>query len=174
MKILLFFCFLSSAVQSEVVSSSPLGFKLNIVKTVNVNSKEAYAQFIKVGEWWNAQHTYFGNSKNLSIEAKAGGCFCEKLDGKEVLHMTVTYVDPGNEIRMTGGLGPLQMMGAQGGMSWKFIPINDNQTTIIHHYQVSGYSKEGLESLAPIVDKVQTQQVENLVSKIQQSSKITN
>jgi hypothetical protein len=59
-------------------------------------------------------------------------------------------------------------------MSWKFIAINDNQTQIVHHYQVSGFGKDGLEFLAPIVDKVQTQQVESLVSKINQELKKDN
>jgi len=166
MKYILFLCLFSHSALSEVISSNTIGFQINIKRTVNVNSKQAYAQFLKIGEWWNADHTYFGQSKNLSIQAKAGGCFCEKSNGREVLHMTVSFVDPGNEIRMVGGLGPLQMMGINGGMSWKFIAINENQTDIIHHYQVSGYSKDGLEFLAPIVDKVQSLQVDSLVEKL--------
>jgi hypothetical protein len=168
MKYILFLCLFSHSALSEIISSNAIGFQINIKRTVNVNSKQAYAQFMKIGEWWNADHTYFGQSENLSIQAKAGGCFCEKSGEKEVLHMTVSYVDPEKEIRMIGGLGPLQMMGVQGGMSWKFIDINDNQTQIVHHYQVSGFSKDGLEFLAPIVDKVQTQQVDSLVNKLNQ------
>jgi hypothetical protein len=169
MKYIFLLCLFSQATLAEVISSNPIGFQINIKKTVNVNSRKAYDQFLEIGEWWNADHTYFGQSKNLTIEAKAGGCFCEKSGDKEVLHMTVSYVDPNSEVRMTGGLGPLQMMGVQGGMSWKFIAINDNQTQIVHHYQVSGFNKDGLDALAPIVDKVQTLQVESLVAKIQQS-----
>jgi hypothetical protein len=31
--------------------------------------------------------------------------------------MAVSYVEPNTELRMIGGLGPLQIMGVQGGMS---------------------------------------------------------
>ena len=68
----------------------------------------------------------------MTIEAKAGGCFCEKSEEKEVLHMTVSYVEPNKEIRMVGGLGPLQMLGVHGGMSWKFEAIDANTTKILH------------------------------------------
>jgi len=144
-----------------------IGFEINIESTVKKDHKSVYQQFLNVGEWWSADHTYFGQSKNLSIEAKAGGCFCEVSGTKEVLHMTVSFVDPGKEIRMIGGLGPLQMLGIHGGMSWQFIPVNDNETKIIHHYQVVGFKKDGFEKLAPIVNKVQTLQVSSLVEKIE-------
>ena len=81
------------------------------------------------------------------------------------------FVDPNNEIKLIGGLGPLQMMGVQGGMSWKFEKTEDNKTKIIHHYQVSGYMKDGLDKLSKAVDFVQTTQVERLVSQIKTSTK---
>jgi len=84
----------------------------------------------------------------------------------EVLHMTVSYVNPNTEIRMIGGLGPLQMMGVQGGMSWKFNPLSELQTEIIHRYQVVGFMPDGLDKLAAIVDRVQMTQVNALVSKL--------
>ncbi len=80
--------------------------------------------------------------------------------------MTVSYVDPGVEIRMVGGLGPLQMMGITGGMSWKFDSLAAGKTKITHRYQVTGYAKEGFAKLAPIVDSVQSSQLDALVSKI--------
>ncbi|SFC91703.1 hypothetical protein [Pseudoalteromonas denitrificans] len=79
--------------------------------------------------------------------------------------MTVSYMNPNNEIRMIGGLGPLQMMGIQGGMSWQFKKISDSKTHIIHKYQVVGFVPDGLDKLADIVDKVQTIQVNNLAKK---------
>lgn len=78
--------------------------------------------------------------------------------------MTISYVDPNNEIKMLGGLGPLQMMGINGGMSWKFEAIDENNTKITFHYQVSGYVSGGMTKLAPIVDKVQRIQVTRLTN----------
>ncbi len=156
----------SVALNAEVLSSADNGFSIKIEAEVNASQEQTYKQFLKVGEWWNQDHTWFGNSKGLSIKAKVGGCFCEKNGNQQALHMTVSYVNPNHEIRMIGGLGPLQTMGLHGGMTWKFEKIDTNKTRIIHTYNVSGYSKDGLKSLAPIVDKVQTIQVNGLVSKL--------
>ena len=167
MKKSIFLLLISFNVSAEVISADQHGFEINIEKIVRVDYKTAYQQFVKVGEWWDGDHTYFGDSKKLSIMPKAGGCFCEILDDKEVLHMTVSYVEPYKEIRMVGGLGPLQMLGVHGGMSWKFEVIDKNTTKVIHHYQVVGYMKGGFKSLAPIVDKVQTIQVMRLANKLE-------
>jgi hypothetical protein len=156
----------SSSAISEVLESNEHGFTIEIERVVPVKPYIAYQQFLKVADWWNHDHTYFGKSENLTIDATAGGCFCEIDGNKQVLHMTVSFVDPNREIRMIGGLGPLQMMGAYGGMSWKFIPIEDNSTKIIHRYQVSGTVKGGLIPIAPVVDRVQTIQVEGLVNQL--------
>jgi len=155
------------SLQAEVLTSTADGFSIKIEREVAVSQQEAYQQFLSVGEWWNSEHTYFGSSENLSIDAKAGGCFCEIDGDKQVLHMTVSYIVPDKEIRMLGGLGPLQMMGIQGGMSWKFESLGANKTKIIHQYRVTGSSDQALDQLAPFVDKVQTLQVDALVRKLE-------
>ncbi len=156
--------------QAEVQKSAADGFQIQIKTTVNTTPEKAYQQFIKVNEWWSSDHSWFGDQKNFSIEAKAGGCFCEKLNDKQVLHMTVTYVEPNKELRMVGGLGPLQMMGVHGGMSWQFNAIDNGSTEIVQSYTVSGFSGLELDKLAPIVDKVQVLQQTLLTQKINQSN----
>ncbi|MCW8832418.1 MAG: SRPBCC domain-containing protein [Colwellia sp.] len=163
---LFFLTFLSFELAAEVVSSGDNGFIIQIEKTVDADNNTAYQQFLRVGEWWQDDHTWFGNSAYLSIDAKAGGCFCETDGESQALHMTVSYVVPGIEIRMIGGLGPLQMMGVNGGMSWKFDSVGKGKTKITHRYQVSGYVKGGLGKLATIVDNVQASQVAALTNKI--------
>jgi len=147
---------------AEVLDSAQHGSKIKIERQVNVNKAQAYQQFIKVGQWWHPDHTWFGNAQNLSIDANVGGCFCEINADQQAMHMTVSYVEPNNEIKMLGGLGPLQMMGVNGGMSWKFEAIDENRTKIIFQYQVVGYLNGGLEKLAPIVDSVQNVQLTRL------------
>lgn len=166
MKKYLLLTVLSFNVSAEVLSAGANGFLINIERTVAVEAATAYAQFLRVNQWWDAEHTWFGDAGNLSIEPVAGGCFCEKSGGREVLHMTVSYVDPGREIRMVGGLGPLQAMGLSGGMTWRFEPHGAGQTKIVHRYQVSGYSPDGLESLAQAVDRVQAGQVGRLAASL--------
>lgn len=155
---------LSLSANADVVSSGPNGFEISIERTAMVDARTAYAQFLRVGEWWHPDHTWFGDAGGLYIEPIVGGCFCEKSADKQALHMTVSYVDPGQEVRMVGGLGPLQMMGVHGGMSWRFVAVGENETNIIQHYQVTGFAKDGLAGLAPVVDQVQSIQHQRLVS----------
>jgi hypothetical protein len=114
------FLFLLSAVAlADVTGKGDTGFTLVITGEVNTTPAEAYDQFIRIEEWWLEGHTWYGRSENLSIEPKAGGCFCEISGDNQVLHMLVSYVQPGVELKMVGGLGSLQMMGVHGGMSWR-------------------------------------------------------
>ena len=159
-----FICFPASA---EVLSSAANGFVIRLETTVNVDNTTAYQQFLNVAQWWDAAHTYYGKSENLTIDAVAGGCFCEISGENQVLHMSVSYVDPGKEIRMVGGLGPLQMLGVHGGMSWKFEQTETGSTKITHQYQVSGYVDGGLDKFANIVNEVQAGQLEQLRLKLE-------
>ena len=155
---------------AKVVDSAAHGFQIEIESQVNTDKATAYQQFLNVGQWWNADHTWFGQANNLTISLKVDGCFCELAGDKQAEHMTVSYIDPNNEIRMVGGLGPLQMMGVTGGMSWKFDAIDASHTKITFHYQVSGYLKGGLIKLAPIVNKVQQRQISRLTSLLNTGS----
>ena len=168
-KITILLIIFSNSLFAEVLSSSKNGFSIQIEVIANTSQKRAYKQFLKVGQWWNSEHTWFGESKYLKISPTVGGCFCEKNGNKQATHMTVSYVNPNNEIRMTGGLGPLQAMGLHGGMTWKFDEIEPNKTKITHTYNVSGYSKDGLTALAPIVDSVQKIQVNSLAKLLNQN-----
>lgn len=154
-----------SLARAEVTSKGETGFSLRIIGEAPVTPAAAYEQFLRVDEWWVASHTWYGDSSNLVIEPKAGGCFCEIKEDNEVLHMLVTFVQPGVELKMVGGLGPLQMMGLHGGMSWRFEPF-DNGTRIVQTYNVTGYAPGGLTDLAGIVDTVQTGQLDALVAKL--------
>lgn len=157
---LLIFCAFAS--QAEVITKSANGFAIKIEVVVEQPVEKTYQQFIKVGDWWNSDHTWFGDASKLSIEPQVNGCFCEIDGDKQALHMTVSYVEPNKEVRMIGGLGPLQMLGVHGGMSWKFEALEDNKTKITHSYQITGYMDGGLDKLAPIVDGVQAIQVKGL------------
>ena len=154
------------AAVAEVLEAENDTFYLEIVREVTTSPERAYEQFIRVGEWWNARHTWFGDSRNLSIEPVAGGCFCE-IDGeRSAAHMRVSFVQPGVRMHLLGGLGPLQAMGLQGAMVWSFEPGNNGGTRILHSYRVTGHASAGLRELAAVVDKVQTDQVDRLQAKL--------
>lgn len=161
---LLLILLVTPTVNAKVISKNSNGFVIHIEKEVPVNHQIAYQQFINVAQWWHPDHTWFGAAENLTITPEVGQCFCE-IDGeKQALHMTISYVQPNHEIRMIGGLGPLQMLGVHGGMSWQFESLSKYKSKIIFNYQVSGYmaGDNGLGQLAAIVNQVQTTQLERL------------
>jgi uncharacterized membrane protein len=67
--------------------------------------------------------------------------------------MTVTTVVPHTILRLTGGLGPLGLMGVEGNMTWEFDEAGDD-TKITFTYAVGGYHAGGLDALAGPVDSV--------------------
>ena len=148
---------------AEVTAAGDTGVSIHYSIPLDADAGEAYRAIVEdIGNWWIADHTWSGDSANLSIDARAGGCFCENLgDGGSMQHMLVTWVQPGKEIRMTGGLGPLQMMGVHGGMQWSLKPA-EKGSILDYHYTVTGFSPDGLGALAPIVNTVQGQQLEAL------------
>jgi len=116
----------------------------------------------EVGRWWNPEHTFTGDSRNLSIDARPGGCFCEKFPkGGGIEHLRVVYVVPGEILRMVGGLGPLQEAGTAGSFTWKVSAAGDS-SRVEWTYVVGGYIEGGFEPIAPIVSQVLGEQLERL------------
>lgn len=148
---------------ADVVAAADNGFQIKRKIGIKAPPEIVWRSLVAhVGEWWNADHTYSGNSHNLYIEATALGCFCEKIESDgSVVHLMVTFVNPSQMIRLTGGLGPLGLMGVDGNMTISLRP-GDNFTTLELEYQVGGYSPNGLESVAPAVDAVLGEQIARL------------
>lgn len=115
-----------------------------------------------IGEWWSDDHTMSGDAANLYIEARPLGCFCERLgEGAGLVHLTVSFVNPGVMLRLTGGLGPLGLLGVAGNMTWEFAD-NAEGTTVTLHYAVGGYRDGGLDTVAAAVDSVLVEQMTRL------------
>ncbi len=143
--------------QSEVATVSTTGFVSEHEIQLNGSPYDAFkALTAQIHRWWNPAHTYSGNAANLSLDATAGGCFCESLDGGgSVMHMQVVYADPGRMLRLHGGLGPLQGLGVSGSMDFALEPVADG-TLLKYRYTVSGDTPDGL---AAAVDGVQLGQL---------------
>ena len=75
---------------------TPNGFLVKLEVSVNTPAAKVYDALVgQIGSWWNPEHTYSGDAKNLSIDARPGGCFCEKLpNGGGIEHARVIYVVP--------------------------------------------------------------------------------
>jgi uncharacterized protein YndB with AHSA1/START domain len=146
----------------EVRFVSATGFVVVNEVVTHAPPEQAWRALVDdVGHWWPADHTWFGRSENLSIDAQAGGCFCERDGERSVEHMRISFVEPPKLLRMTGGLGPLQGMGMYGALDWSIAP-RAGGTVITLTYRVAGINPEGFAALAPIVDQVQAQQLGGL------------
>lgn len=146
---------------AEVRTATPTGFALESKVTVPVPPAQAYAALGRIGEWWNGAHTYSGDARNMTIELRAGGCFCERVPAGEgtIEHGRVVYAQPGNTLRYQGGLGPLQSEAATGSLTWSLRPV-EGGTEVTQTYVVGGYVRQGFEALAPLVDQVMTEALE--------------
>jgi len=145
----------SHEVLGEVIDSGPNGFSLVSELTVNASRAEVWQAAVDhVGQWWSDDHTISGDAGNMSIDAVPQGCFCESIgDHAGVVHLTVTFVNPQIILRLTGGLGPLGLMGINGNMTWEFLDAGE-ATLVRFSYVVGGYRPGGLDAIAEPVDSV--------------------
>ena len=150
----------ASIAHGGVVDSSANGFTVKVSMHLSAPPAEAYRKFVRnIGEWWNPQHTWSGSAKNLSIEEKPMGCFCEKLpDGGGVRHMAVISVMPGKSIVMSGALGPMQALAATGTMKVEF-KATEGGTSFELTYSVAGYLAGGMNAFAGPSDGMLSEQL---------------
>ena len=156
---------------ADVVDSSSNGFTVRTTLSIQAAPEEVYRRIIhNTGDWWNPQHTFSGDSHNLSIEEKAMGCFCEKLPkGGSVRHMEVVFLAPGKAIRLTGALGPLQAIAAGGSMTIQRSPA-EGGTKLEVTYAVAGYLPAGMNTWATPVDNVLREQFTRLKDYIERGN----
>ena len=159
-----------SPIRAEVKDSSAIGFTIQDTVIIAAEPNDVYHSLVaEVGRWWDSAHTFSGNASNLSIDDRAGGCFCEKLEnGGSVRHLEVVFADPGKTLRMIGGLGPLQAMAVTGSMAWS-LSKTDTSTNVKVTYSVGGYRPGGLQKMAPLVDKVMFEQLKRLKEYIEKN-----
>ena len=153
----------ATSATAEVVEQRPDGFRLESRAVIETGTPEAaWAALVRIGDWWSDSHTYSGDASNLSLQLRPGGCFCEQLDnGGGIEHLRVTYLQPGERVVMTGGLGPLLYEATTGVMDVKIERIAGG-SRITMDYKVAGFAKGGAAELAPIVDKVLGDQMKRL------------
>jgi hypothetical protein len=153
---------------AEVLDAAEAGFTVR--HEVSVEGPRAaawHAAVNEIGLWWNGDHTVGGDASRLQIDARPLGCFCERLSADDgVAHLLVTSVSSGVMLRMTGGLGPLGLMGVNGNMTWEFFDM-EGETRIRFTYAVGGYRDGGLLVLAEPVDGVISEALDRLKAHIE-------
>jgi uncharacterized protein YndB with AHSA1/START domain len=153
---------LAAPAAAEVLDSQPNGFEVRRVATIDAPAAKVWDALGHIGAWWDPAHTYSRDARNLSIELKAGACWCETTSDGAVEHMRVVYVAAPKAVRLEGALGPLQSTGASGHMAWS-LAEKDGRATLTWTYDVGGYAKGGLGAVwAAPVDNVLGEQVARL------------
>ena len=158
--------------KAEIIDSTANGFTVRVHVTIaGTPPEQVYLKMVHdVGTWWNSAHSWSGDARNLSIDARAGGGFTERLkDGGSVQHMTVVFADPGKTLRMSGGLGPLQSLAVIGSMTWS-LTKSDGGTDVVFMYAVGGYRPGGLSGLAAPVNAVLGEQLNRFKAYVEKGS----
>jgi hypothetical protein len=158
------FALVAGAANATVVEHSTTGFSILATVTTTATPADAYDAFIKMGSWWDSEHSFSGDSANFTVEAKPGGCWCETLpDGGFVRHAEVIHANPGKMLVLSGGVGPMQSMGIAGTMTVRF-DSSQSGTIVTLTYAAGGHDPENFEALAKAVDDVFTGQLERFKS----------
>ena len=162
----------STPALAEVTASSDLGFVVERSVIVPADPATTWRELVRPARWWQGAHTWSGNAANLTLDPRAGGCFCEALpqakdmSGRGVAeHMRVIQLAPGRMLRMSGALGPLQGEAVQGTMTVTLTPLADG-TTIKLAYVVGGYIRMNTAQMAPAVDGVLGAQLAGLAARL--------
>lgn len=137
---------------AAVVHADNHGFEVSQSVQLVVPPGEALKAFTNVSAWWSKDHTYSGNAANLSLDARPGGCLCERFaNGGGIEHLRVTYVEPGQSLIMTGALGPLLREAVTGVMNVHVEKIGGGSRLTID-YRAAGFANGGADKMAGMVD----------------------
>jgi uncharacterized protein YndB with AHSA1/START domain len=151
---------------ADVVDAQPYGFKVESKADVAAPPDKVWAALGRIGRWWSPDHTWSHDAANLSLELKVGGCFCETFPGGGVRHQAVVYVKPGETLVLDGAMGPMMFSGTGGRTIWSLAAAGGH-TTVTETFYAGGYFPGGLDKLAPVVDRVFTEQLHRLKSYVE-------
>jgi hypothetical protein len=101
----------------------------------------------------------------MRLDARSGGCWCERWADGQVEHMRVVLVmehEGTRTLRLTGGLGPLQEMGPSGVLTFTIAP-NGTGSTVTMTYRIAGDAGLHLDQIAAGVDHVLMEQFGRLI-----------
>jgi uncharacterized protein YndB with AHSA1/START domain len=156
-----------SALRAETSDVTTSGFTSTHAMVVDAQPQQVWQAFTQLPKWWNSTHTWSGQASNLSLDATAGGCWCERwADGASAAHGRVLLVLPGSALRLHAWLGPLQEMPVAGVLTFG-TARRDGATRLRVTYRVAGAPDSGLDKLAPAVDSVLAEQVKRLKAFIE-------
>lgn len=159
--------FAAAVAQATVVAAAETGFTIVTEVDVTVSPAVAYRALTQgPANWWDSEHTFGGDATRLTLDPRAGGCFCEQMDGGgSVSHGTVIYADPGQMLRLSSALGPLQQMAVSGVLSFGFAPRPFGAHVTLTYRVYGGFTTDAVE-LSKLVDSVLGAQLQRFAAHV--------
>lgn len=161
---------LSSGAHAAVAEQFAGGFELRYETTVARRAEQIYLGFIRIGRWWDLDHTYTKKAEGLTVKLGPGGCFCEHGKHFYVRHLELVFAQKYRRLVFTGGLGPLQSMAVNGVLSVTITP-GPEASTLQWTYRISGGDPAKISALAKPVDSVMQGQFDRFVGYLQPEAK---
>lgn len=153
---------IAGSAKAAVVESNAQGFAVEEKIHIDVPPAMVYAALIHPESWWNSQHTFSQDAKNLSLDPKAGGCLCETLPGGgSVQHLTVASAMPGRMLLFRGAMGPFLSQGVEGALGFTLNPSGTG-TDLVLDNNVGGFIKGGTGKWPEAADGMLTDLVAHL------------
>jgi uncharacterized protein YndB with AHSA1/START domain len=156
--------------RAEVVATSAAGFTVRVVTEIAAPPQKVYEALVKPEHWWRSDHTLSGKAGNLTLDATAGGCFCEALpDSGTVKHQEVVLAAPGKQLVMRGALGPFAATAVTDAFSFK-LDADGDKTKVTVTFTAAGYLAEGFDDWAKKTDFVVSTQAARLKQLVETGS----
>jgi hypothetical protein len=160
---------------AEVTRSTDASFVSRNEVVVTASPKEVWLALISPSSWWQSDHTWSGDAKNLTLTPQAGGCFCETIPEVDepgsftlqgsVEHMRVVQAYPEAALRMVGSLGPLQSEPVTGVLTIVISKVPKG-TRIVFEYNVGGPMRYEVPVISKAVDGVMAAQIASLAKPL--------
>ncbi len=148
--------------RAEVLDSGPGGFTTRSSLVIRAPAAKVWADLIRPAAWWSSEHTYFGDARNLTLDARVGGAWDETLaDGRGGRHLVVVRIEPPRTLRLEGALGPLQAFGVAAHLTFT-LAAQGEDTLVTATYDVGGHAPGGLDRFSAPVDRVLGEQIGRL------------
>ncbi len=161
--------------RAEPSNVSPSGFVITHRAEISASPADAWKAIVALPRWWSGQHSWSGSAANFSLDAQAGGCFCERWTdasgaANSVQHGQVVMVQAGRVLRLAAALGPLQDLAVNGVLNIVTSPGSGAEAGkhfLRMSYRVAGDASAGLDKLAGPVDGVIGEQFRRLKALIE-------
>ena len=151
------------AAHAEVVEATPDHYLLNHEAVSVLSHHDMWERLTSPSLWWNPDHTYSGDSANLTLELHAGGLWREDWADGSVAHGTVLSVSNGRQLRLAAPFGPLQEMAVE--TIWTITVVAEGEGSRVTFVEfTSGNASSNLDEIAPAVDFVKGEALRRLVA----------